>query len=447
MKVKSLFTALYVSIALLVTACGGGSSSAPAPTTGTLSGTVTAGNPATALAGVSVTIFDATTNAPAGSTVQTGTNGYYSFTLSPGSYYVKLNKQGYDPIPSPLLTPVPLAVTTGLTTTNNVLMTASAVTGTGWITGSVKVGTAGVAGVLVAAEATTVTVAGIPTAAYTSLTDSNGNYTIYNVPAGTYNMKAYAQGFSAAAATAAVTAAAASTSNLTLTAGAAGTVAANFNLIAATGVVAPATMVTSLVHPVTKETIPGMSLSMPYASAITYNFTSVPDGTYIVRTTFANDTIVVDPDALLKFGEPKVVVTAGVPAPANVGITATSAVQLTGANTNARTSTTPVLVAVNPAPVFTWNAYPQSNSGYGVEVMDASTGTIIWGGVTNTAGVLTFAAPVAAGTTMATYGGPALTAGKTYRWRIYAATAATGGAAGLKLLSMSEDQVGLFVAQ
>jgi len=106
---------------MFLQACNSGGSSAPAaPTTGTLSGTVTAGNPATALAGVSVIIFDASTSAPTNSTMTTDASGKYSATLNAGSYYAKLYKQGYNPVPeSPLQAPVPLTISAGATTTND----------------------------------------------------------------------------------------------------------------------------------------------------------------------------------------------------------------------------------------------------------------------------------------------------------------------------------------
>jgi len=440
-RFSSAIKATCLAVAVLVTGCGGGGGSAPPPP-GILSGTVTAGNPATPLAGVSVIAFNASTNAPAATTVQTSATGTYSFTLNAGSYYLKFYKQGYNPIPSALLTPVALTVNSGATTTDDVLMTASALTNTGWITGTVTSGTTGIGGVLVAAEASGV--------AYTSFTDSTGNYAIYNVPAAGYTMKAYVQGYSSTAPAATVTANAAVTADLALTANAAGTVAVGFNLIAATGVTTPANMVTSLVHPITKETIPGLSVSKPYANSISYAFSGVADGTYIVRTTYANDTIVVDPDAIVKFGEPAVTVASGVPTPTTVAIKATSAVGLVSP-TNALSTTVPTLVA-STTPTFTWNSYP-STSDYVIEVMDASTGVVIWGGFTGM-GTASVAKNIVipSSQTSITYNSDGtasapLVSGKTYRWRIYASKNDNQSATGWSLISMSEDQMGLIAIQ
>lgn len=441
MKSVRFLAVLSLSITFLVAACSGGGSSSPAPTTGTLSGVVTDSATSNALAGVSVIAFDASTNAPAASTVQTSATGSYSFTLKAGSYYVKLYAQSYDPVPaSPLLTPVPLTVTAGAATTDNVQMTASALPNSGWITGTVTSGGTGVGGVLVAAEASGV--------AYTSFTDSSGNYAIYNVLAAGYNVKAYIGGYSSDAPAATVTANTGVTANpaLTALAAGAGTVTTAVSMVSNTNGAAPATMVTSLVHPVTKETIPGLSASMPWASSVTYTIPGVADGVYVVRTTFANDKIVVDPDALVKFGEPTVTVLSGVQSAA-VTITTTSATDLTSP-TNALTSTVPVAVT-GSTPTFTWATYP-SVSDWVIEVVDASTGTVIWGGFTNTAGTITKNISIPAATLSAVYNSDGkatapLVVGKTYRWRIYASQ--TIGNQPWKLISMSEDQMGLITIQ
>lgn len=434
---KRILMVLLLGVVGLLQACGGGGGSSPPPP-GILSGTVTSGSPAAALAGVSVIVFNASTNAPAAASVQTDAAGKYSFSLPAGSYYLKFSKQGYDPIPaSTLLTPVPVTVTSGVTTPSNALMTASVPGNIGWITGKVSNGTAGMAGVLVAAEATGV--------AYTSFTDSNGNYTIYNVPAAAYTMKAYFKGSSFTSPAATVANGAASTANLSVVAGAAAIVPVTFNLIAQTGVTTPAQMVVSLVHPVTRETIPGQSLSQSFASSMSFSFSGVANGNYFVRATYANDTIVVDPDYIVKFGEPSVTVAGGTPTPNQVQITATGAVGLTSP-TNALSSAVPAQVT-GTTPTFTWAAYP-STSDYVIEVMDAATGTVVWGGFTNmgsaapTKNIVLPSSQTSVGYNSDGLATAPLVMGKTYRWRIYASKNDTTPL-GWRLISMSEDQMGL----
>lgn len=419
-------------------ACNTGGSAAPA--TGTLAGKVTTGTPATALAGANVIIFDANTNAPVNATTLTDATGNYSVKLNVGSYYVKFYKQGYNPVPaSPLQAPVPSTVTGGVTTTYNVSMSPSSVSNGGWITGKVSNGSAGLGGVLVAAEAGAV--------AYTSISDSNGDYAIFNIPAAAYTVKAYAAGYSFASPAATVTANNATTVNVSVTANASASVPVNFNLIAQTGVTTPDIMVVSLVHPLTRESIPGLSLQKSFSSSISYSFSGVADGQYFVRATYANDTIVVDPDYIVKFGEPSVTVSSATPSPNPVQITATGAVGLSSP-TNAHSSTQAVAVS-STTPTFTWDAYP-STTDYVIEVMDAASGTVIWGGFTG----MGTASPVKNVVTTATsivYNSDGnatapLVAGKTYRWRVYASKA-DNSTLGWHLISMSEDQVGLITIQ
>ncbi|MDH5709402.1 MAG: carboxypeptidase-like regulatory domain-containing protein, partial [Hylemonella sp.] len=413
---KFLSYTLALVVAGLLQACGGGGGGrggAAPPPPGSLAVTVSTGSPAAALDGVSVMVFDANTNAPAASGTTDITGKFTASSLSVGNYYVKLSKQGYDPVPaSALLTPVPQAVASNLTTDYAVTMRSSTLSGTGWVGGKVSLGTTALPNVLVAIESSGV--------AYSAVTNSSGNYSIYNVPAASYTVKAYAQGYSFTPVAVTVSACTISpcsgdTVNLSAsTANAAASVPVNFNLIAQTGVTKPSTMLVSLVHPVTLETIPGLSKTQAFQNSLSYAFTGVANGSYLVRSTFANDTIVVDPDYIVKFGEPAVTVTAGVPDPNQVQITATSAVGLVSP-TNAMTSTTPFVVTTTTTPTFTWNAY-SSASDYAIEVMDAETGTVVWGGFSGTGATLTKNIPVTG--TSVTYAGPALVPGKVYRWRI-----------------------------
>lgn len=424
---------LSIGLSALLQACnsGGGSS---APATGTLSINITTGNPATALTGVSVLVFDAATNAPVAAGTSDST-GKYSVSLMTGSYFVKLGKQGYTPVPaSALLNPVPQTIVSGATTSYSVNMTASTLTGTGWVSGKVA---SGIANVLVAVEATGV--------AYTSISDQNGDYAIYNVPPAAYTVKGYAKSYAFASQATTVIGNTASTVNLSASTAHSGSVPVTFNLIAATGVSAPTSMLVSLVHPVTKETIPGQSLTQAYAPSLNYSFSGVADGNYFVRSTFANDTIVVDPDYIVKFGEPSVVVSSGAPTPNPVGITATGAVLLNSPS-NVLSSTQPVAVT-GTTPTFTWSAYA-SSSDYVIEVMDANSGTIVWGGFTGM-GTATPTKNIVIPSSQLSVQynsdgkASALVVGHTYRWRIYASKNDTSSL-GWHLISMSEDQMGLF---
>jgi hypothetical protein len=206
----------------------------------------------------------------------------------------------------------------------------------------------------------------------------------------------------------------------------------------------PTTMDISLVHPITKETIPGLSQNVAYSSSLTFSFSKVPDGDYIVRASFANDYIIMDPDHIAKFGDYKVTVSGGTPSPSTVAITATSAVILSSP-TNAMSTTEPT--AASSTPTFSWSAYP-STSDYVIEVVDASTGLVVWGGFTGTGTSITKNITLSGSTTSVTYNSDgnasiaSLVSGKVYRWRIYASKNQVA-APGWGLIAASEDQMGL----
>ncbi|MGC1242365.1 MAG: carboxypeptidase regulatory-like domain-containing protein, partial [Chryseosolibacter sp.] len=206
----------------------------------------------------------------------------------------------------------------------------------------------------------------------------------------------------------------------------------------------PASVDISLIHPVTKETIPGLSQSAPYSSSLSYSFSNVPDGTYVVRASFANDYIVIDPDYITKFGDYAVTVSSGTATPASVEIVATSAVILK-APSNAMSTTEPVEATTTPT--FQWNAYA-SASDYVIEVTDASTGTVIWGGFTNNGGTITKNIVIPSNTTSIAFNADGsataeLVAGKVYRWRVYASKNNAQNTPPWNLIAASEDQLGL----
>ncbi len=442
---------LVVLLGVTLSGCNDDSSSTTATPTGKLSGTVTkaATTPALAIKDASVTIFNAKNNSPV-ATVTTDASGNYSRDLSAGSYYVKVAAQGYNAVPPILLEPVPFAITSGKTTTNDIEMLAATNTTTGWISGKVWVGDSGKKGVLV--------VASNGTAAYSALSGADGKYTIYNVPQGDYSLTGYLAGYgmqfpvndvSVTANSAATILFAgdttdvipvALTTNIPL-------VKVNVSLNAIGTITAtPETLLVSLIHPLTRETIPGLTQSQPYSPSISYQFSGVADGTYLVRASYANDTIVVDPDAIVKFGEPEVIASIGSVYPDQVDLKVTGAVLL-NSPTNAMESAAPTLIT-ETAPTFSWSAY-SSASDYVIEVMDATTGTVIWGGFSGSydATLKNIVIPASETSILFNKDGMATSAllpGHVYRWRIYASKDDVKEATGWKLISVSEEQQGLF---
>ena len=433
MKILSL--SLF-SLLIVFSSCKKDPEPTPAPTTGTVSGIVTDFDTSSAIADVTVILFDAATNAPVMTTV-TDASGNYSFEIEGGSYFIKFSGQGYLPNPPVGINPIPFTIVNGEITDKPAQMIASGSSTDGFISGQITDGSAGVAGVLVVAELNGV--------AYSAITDQDGNYSIFNVPAGTYAVTAFIAGYSSTVADAIVTASTETTAvDVTLTTGAAGSFNGTISIISQTGIVtAPTTMDISLVHPVTRETIPGLSQSVTYSSSMSFSFADLADGTYIVRASYANDYIVVDPNEIATKGEYIVTVSGG--AAADIAIKATSAVSLSSP-TNTMDTTIPIEVT-SAIPTFTWLQYP-STSDYVIEVIDATTGTVIWGGFSNN---FTAKNIVVNGLTIdynsdgnATI--PSLESGKVYQWKVYASKNDTS-VLGWHLISSSEDQMGLIKIQ
>jgi hypothetical protein len=401
----------------------------PAPTVGTLTGTITKLNTTTKLSNVKLIVFDANTNAPVGASVTTDANGNYTISLNPGSYYAKVSGQGYDDIPSRGISAIPFDITTGVTTRNDYQMNASTLTNAGFISGKITTGGTALGGVLV--------VASDGTNAYSSLSDSQGNYTIFNVPANTYSVQGWIASYNSNQANATV-ASGSETANthLSLTAGASGTVTGTITFLATTAVEVDV----ALTHPITHETIPGLSTM---TAASNYTILKVPTGTFLARATYRNDDRVVDPDWILKNGEPTVTVS-------------TSSIQrnfsLTGSMTlssptNAATSNQPFSVT-STTPTFSWNAYPSTND-YVIEVTN-SNGKVIWGGFSGSGVTLTkkVSLPSSQTSVVFNYDGQAtesLQPGRVYRWKVYASKNDNTNIPAWKLISSSEDQRGLII--
>ena len=125
----------------------------------------------------------------------------------------------------------------------------------------------------------------------------------------------------------------------------------------------------ALTHPITEETIPGLSTQ---TSSSSYSIVAVPDELYLARASYMNDGVVMDPDWIVKNGEPFVTVSG---ANATRDFSVTGAAKLVSPNNDA-SSTIPVSsIAI---PTFEWTKYA-ATSDYVIEVQDAN-GNVIWGG-------------------------------------------------------------------
>lgn len=122
---------------------------------------------------------------------------------------------------------------------------------------------------------------------------------------------------------------------------------------------------------------------------------------------------------------------------------ATSAVILK-TPTNEMSTTVPV--ATSATPTFQWTAYA-STSDYVIEVTDASTGSVVWGGFTNNGGAIAKKIIIPSNTTSIIYNADGnatsdLISGKVYRWRIFASKNNVQSGS-WNLIAASEDQEGL----
>jgi len=145
-----------------------------APTTGTISGTVTDGTTNAAINGATVTIVG-------GASTTTNASGAYSFSnVTPGTYSLTASASGYNSA-----TNSGVSVTAGATTTSNFAMVALPPT-TGTIAGTVTDGTT-----TTAISGATVTLVG----GASTTTNASGAYSFSNVSPGTYNVTAAKTGY------------------------------------------------------------------------------------------------------------------------------------------------------------------------------------------------------------------------------------------------------------
>jgi hypothetical protein len=395
------------------------------PTNGTVNGTITNIQEGTALANANIEFFNSVDNSPTAYATTSGSDGKYSISLPAGTYLMKISNQGYNSIPPEGISAVPVVVTAGQTIPASYQMVASSITNAGYVSGKVVVGTTPKQGVLVIVSGNAGT--------YSGTSGTNGIFTIYNVPAGSYTLKGYIASFNSNPANVTITQNAKTTaSDLILTSGATGTVSGSVTFLATTNIEVDV----SLVIPGTNSTIPGLTVM---TSSGNYTLTNVPNGTFIARASWANDNKVVDPDWIIKSGEPIVIVNSN---NVSLNFSLTGSVLLISPS-NALTTTVPVEVTT-ASPVFSWTAYASTDN-YVLEVIDMN-GTTVWGGISGTP--LTRKVIIAKTQTSATYNfdatGQALQNGKTYRWRVYASKNDSGQALGWKLISASEEQMGLF---
>jgi len=342
--------------------------------------------------------------------------------ILPAKYTLRADAAGYDTFPGGLRVALPIDVTTATgspqvidnPTTKIGLYPLANSTGFGSISGAVKVDHAG--GVLVVAEST----AGHASA----IADKSGAYTIFNLPAASYEVRGYAAGVNLNPAMAGVTASV-ETKGIDLLAGSGslGSVNGTVSIVNAPGgsTTSVVLAVESTFNDVLGRGEVPRGLRVGNVSGA-FSIPDVPSGKYVVLAAFENDLLVRDPDTSIGNTATLHVTVAGAPLDAgNFKITEALAVVGPGA----------VQIEQAASPVtFVWQD-DSSEDAYTLEVFD-NFGTQVWTSpVPSVSG---------SGNVSMVYGGPALTSGNYYQFR---ATSLHGGVP----LTRTEDLLGVFIAQ
>lgn len=409
----------------MLTACG--KDDEGEPSVGIVTGTVLDGQTDAPLTDASIIIFNADDNAPL-TTVTSGADGTFRAEIVPGNYFIKARRQGYMSVPPTGISAVPFNLLVGETYVQDVQLFASEPGNAGLISGRVTEGGNGVAGILVVAED--------GTNAYSAVSDADGNFTIFNVAAGSYDVSGWGAGYNSSVASASVTADTETTgTDLSLTSGATGSLSGQVRNLATEN----KDVDVALIHPLTRETIPGLT---GRTSSQAYTITNIPNGDYIARATFENDSRVMDPDRIFKFGEPAITVTGAAQV---IDFDITNSVSLLEPG-NAAGTTVPAEIT-STTPTFSWTPY-SSASDYVIEVTDATTGTVIWGGIDKSGALPSKNIVIPSNQTSIAFNADgsasaSLEAGRVYRWRIYASKNDQNAETGWTLISASEDQQGL----
>jgi len=275
-----------------------------------------------------------------------------------------------------------------------------------------------------ATNATALVVAQVNGVGYTAIPGRDGEYTIFNVPSGAASVVAYARGHNYIAKDLDLAAGATVSADLAVSDTAASKVSGSVSIVngqngTATSVilVVESTFNTLLAR---GETPPGLRAPSPGTAPNIngeFSITGVPAGRYVVLAAFENDNLVRDESGIGGTAIVRQEVVAGQDATIASGFKVTGALDIVSPG-----ATGPEMVTA--APTFTW-LDDSSEDRYAITVFD-SFGKIVWEGGTLKS-VVTLA-----------YGGPALTPGMYYQFRV----------ASIKdpstVISRSEDLKGVF---
>jgi len=340
---------------------------------------------------VSVTRNEDGNPAPGASvTLRADADGYQTF---PGGVRQAL--------PVDTTAPVDKALVVESSLTDIGLIALGAGTGTGTIFGTVEFPEDSKSALVVAELSAT--------EGYTAIADRDGNYRIFNLPAGTYSVKAYVQGYNCDPGTATLAGGDEAEVNLSLNDDGAAVLNGSVQIVNAPGdaatsviLVVESTFNTALVR---GEMPPGLRApSGGGTPSITGAFTieGIPAGTYVILAAFENDLLVRDPDPAIAGTQIlHRTFAAGETVDLSEGFKITEALEILSPGASG-----PELITT-PTPIFTW-VDDSSEDGYTITVYDTF-GNVVWNDN---------AIPGSSGANPeVTYAGPALESGMYYQFK------------------------------
>jgi hypothetical protein len=380
--------------------------------------------------------------AATGSSDETGSGGGFTLTVPAtrdqdgapleGSYTLRVQAAGYQRFPTAIRPALPLDATAAVKaegawvienaiTTLLLLPLPGGTTGLGSISGTITAERHG--GILVVAETAT--------EGFTGFSDALGDYTIFNVPAGSYFVNGYSQGVQIEPVAVTLSAGDKKTGvDLSESQNPLSTVSGNVQIVNAPGgaqtSVVLAVESTFVEAAARGEVPPGLRVGAVDSG---FSIENVPDGRYVVLAAFENDDLVRDPDQTI--GGTRIVhiqvpdPTTGntVTLPEGFKVTEALAVTFPGAEGPEAVDTL--------TPTFIW-ADDSSEEGYEVYVFDAF-GNEIWNEEIG---------PVSGSETVEhTYAGPTLEAGMYYQFKAVSFREKTGERTAI---SATEDLRGVF---
>jgi hypothetical protein len=380
--------------------------------------------------------------AAVGTSAETDADGDYELTVPAardldgapveGSYTLRVQAHGFQEFPTAIRPALPLDAATALQddgewvientlTTVKLIALLGDTSQLGSISGTILADPH--AGIMVVAEG--------GGAALIGFSNSDGDYTIFNVPAGAYTVQGYAAGVQLDSA-AAVVAAGESVTGVDLSeeADPLNTVSGNVQIVNAPGGSVTSVVLaveSTFVEEAARGTVPpGLRVGNVTGA---FTISNVPDGRYVVLAAFENDGLVRDPDENIGGTQ---IVHIQVPDPVQGNnLTISEGFKITGAlAVIGPGADLPEEVPI-PTPTLTW-ADDSSEDGYVIRVFDAF-GTLVW---TDEIGPTTGSATVSH-----VYAGPPLRTGLFYQFRVTSFRTPGGDRTNI---STTEDLRGVF---